>query len=131
MMAFELDLCTPGERLEGRRDLDLKVHFRLSPGCGGWDLLGKSGRAVADDLIEGFALCGRCGSIRHAGTGTAYQRAASRCDNSRFDYRFPHSAQGCEEHEWRVAFFEGKPPELLPARLIWMEFQSKLPQPFP
>jgi hypothetical protein len=25
----------------------------------------------------------------------------------------------------------GKPPELDPARFIWMEFQSKLSQPFP
>jgi len=25
----------------------------------------------------------------------------------------------------------GEPPELDPARLIWMEFQPKLPQPFP
>jgi len=25
----------------------------------------------------------------------------------------------------------GKPPELDPARLVWMEFQPKLPQPFP
>jgi len=25
----------------------------------------------------------------------------------------------------------GKPPELDPARLIWVEFQSKLPQTFP
>lgn len=25
----------------------------------------------------------------------------------------------------------GEPPELDPARLVWMEFQPKLPQPFP
>jgi hypothetical protein len=25
----------------------------------------------------------------------------------------------------------GKPPELNPARLVWVQFQPKLPQPFP
>ena len=48
---IQLDLCAPGEFLQGRGCLDLKLHLRSVPGRRGLDLVGDRDGAVGDDLV--------------------------------------------------------------------------------